>query len=99
MILHNVWEEFLRVEIHGMSPDRFEDRHACLVEQLSQVPDLPNPEAEIVFVQDFAETSGHRFQVTASQTAIGGKAFDQDEHVGNVLRPLIIVQAEKSPDV
>src|SRR6476620_3135076 len=94
-----MWKKFFGVQIDGMSSDRFENWHAGLIEELSQIPDLPDAEAEVVLVEDFTESSGHRFQVAPRQPAVRRKPFDQNEHVRNLPGPLFVIEAEKSADI
>src|SRR6478735_3896526 len=82
-----------------MSSNRFQDRHAGLIEELPQIPDLPDAESEVVLVEDFTESSGHRFQIASRQPAVSRKPFDQNEHIRNLAGPFFIIEAEKSADV
>src|SRR5215813_14550223 len=85
LCLLNMWEKLFGVEIHGVPANRLENGHACLIQQLSEIPYLSNPEVEVVLVQDFTKSSGHCFQITPRQPSVRGKAFHQDKHIGNSL--------------
>src|SRR6476620_5186670 len=82
-----------------MSSNRFQDRHAGLIEELPQIPDLPDAESEVALVEDFTESSGHRFQIASRQPAVSRKPFDQNEYIRNLAGPFFIIEAEKSADV
>src|SRR5215831_20802729 len=82
-----------------MASDWFQNRDTGLLKQLTEIAYLSDAETQVLLIDHFAKSTGHRFQVTTSQSSIRGKALYKDQHIGNPLNPLIVVQAEESPNI
>ncbi len=84
-IIGNVREDRARIDVHTMSASGLEGGNACFVEFRSEIGSLPDAIRKILFIQAFVQADCHRVEVAASESAVGGEAFTQDQLVLYVL--------------
>jgi len=94
-----VREEAACIEVHRVSADRQHDRDARCAEPLAELAYLPQSVLEVALVENVVETLGDRREVTPGQSAVGGKALDEDEHVREPGGEVVVVHGHEASDV
>jgi len=95
-----MWEHFTCIHEHGMPAYGCLDGNASFGEQLTQVLHLADAGLEVVEAEYFPEPSGHGFQISACQSAVGGKTFiDDDQFAKSHVKFFIIFYADHASNV
>ena len=68
-----------RVDVDRVSAGRFHDLHAAGHKPFAEVRHAPQPVLEVMLVQHFLKTLGHRFEVPPGKAAVGREAFGQNQ--------------------
>ena len=81
-----------------MRADRHDDRHAALLEQLTEERALPDVMADQRLVGRLADALRERFHVVTGEAAVVREAFVDDDQLARALCKRVVVQTEQSPD-
>jgi hypothetical protein len=71
----------LRVDVDGVATRRLDDLNPRSEQLLAEVLGAAQAVLQVIFVHDFFEALRHRFQIAPGQSAVGDKAFGQDEQI------------------
>jgi len=74
-------------------------RHAKFVQAPSQAGNLSDTVGKVIGIQHLAQPLGDGRQVPSGQAPISGKSLPQDEKVGDILNPGVVVETQETADV
>src|SRR3990170_637886 len=77
----DVRQERARVDVDGMSADRFDDGDAGAVERLAEVGRGADAVVQVVLLDHLRKALGDGLQVAPGEAAVGREALGQDEQV------------------